>query len=58
MIIGKQLFSTLAGGKLTVEVAATSYSDPIGDQVLVQMEAAPINPSDLALLTGAAESHT
>ena len=55
MIIGKQLFSTLADGKLTVEVAATSYSDPIGDQVLVQMEAAPINPSDLALLTGAAD---
>ena len=55
MITGKQLFSTLADGKLTVEIAATSFPDPIGDQVLVQMEAAPINPSDLALLTGAAD---
>lgn len=55
MTTGKQLFSTLADGKLTVEIAATNYSDPTGNQVLVQMEAAPINPSDLALLTGAAD---
>ena len=55
MTTGKQLFSTLADGKLTLEIAVTSYPDPIGDQVLVQMEAAPINPSDLALLTGAAD---
>ena len=55
MTTGKQLFSTLADGKLTVELADTNYSDPTGNQVLVQMEAAPINPSDLALLTGAAD---
>jgi NADPH2:quinone reductase len=55
MTTGKQLFSTLADGKLTVEIATTNYSDPTGNQVLVQMEAAPINPSDLALLTGAAD---
>ena len=55
MTTGKQLFSTLADGKLTLEIATTSYPDPIADQVLVQMEAAPINPSDLALLTGAAD---
>ena len=52
---GKQLFSTLADGKLTVEIAEASFPDPTGNQVLVQMEAAPINPSDLAILTGAAD---
>jgi NADPH:quinone reductase-like Zn-dependent oxidoreductase len=55
MTSGKQLFSTLADGKLTVEIVETNYADPTGNQVLVQMEAAPINPSDLALLTGAAD---
>lgn len=50
---GKQLFTTLApDGKLTVEVAETQFPDPTGNQVLVKMEAAPINPSDLALLLG------
>ncbi|MEX0739802.1 MAG: zinc-binding dehydrogenase [Pseudohongiella sp.] len=55
MTSGKQLFSTLADGILTVEILETNYSDPTGNQVLVKMEAAPINPSDLALLTGAAD---
>ena len=50
---GKQLFTTLAAdGTLTVEVAETQFPDPTGNQVLVKMEAAPINPSDLALLFG------
>jgi NADPH2:quinone reductase len=52
---GKQIFSTLAEGKLTVEVVDTDFPDPTGNQVLVKMEAAPINPSDLAILTGAAD---
>ena len=52
---GQQLFSTLADGKLTVELVETEFAEPIGTQVLVQMEAAPINPSDLALLTGMAD---
>ncbi len=51
---GKQLFSTLSDGKLTVEVVETEFPAPMGNQILVQMEAAPINPSDLAILTGAA----
>ncbi|KAA1192579.1 NADH oxidase [Pseudohalioglobus sediminis] len=55
MTTGKQLFSTLADGKLTVEVTETEFADPSGNQVLVRMEAAPINPSDLALLTSAAD---
>lgn len=53
---GKQLFTTLApDGTLTVELAQTEFPDPTGNQVLVRMEAAPINPSDLALLFGAAD---
>ncbi|MBI1252676.1 MAG: alcohol dehydrogenase catalytic domain-containing protein [Alphaproteobacteria bacterium] len=53
---GKQLFTTLAeDGTLTVEIVETSFPDPTGNQVLVRMEAAPINPSDLAILTGAAD---
>ena len=55
MTTGKQLFSTLADGKLTVEIAETEFADPTGNQILVKMEAAPINPSDLAILTGAAD---
>ena len=52
---GKQLFSTLADGKLTIEVMETEFPEPTGNQVLVQMEAAPINPSDLAILTSSAD---
>ena len=53
---GKQLFTTLApDGTLTVEIAETEFPEPKGSQVLVRMEAAPINPSDLAILTGAAD---
>ena len=49
MTTGNQIFSTLADGKLTVEVVETKFPDPTGNQVLVKMEAAPINPSDLAV---------
>ncbi|NTZ42027.1 NADH oxidase [Altererythrobacter sp. SALINAS58] len=53
---GKQIFTTLsADGKLTVEVAENTFPDPRPSQVLVKMEAAPINPSDLALLFSAAD---
>ncbi|MEQ8411035.1 MAG: zinc-binding dehydrogenase [Erythrobacter sp.] len=53
---GKQLFTTLdPDGKLTLEVAEETFPEPTGNQVLVKMEAAPINPSDLAILTGAAD---
>ncbi|MBO9455711.1 zinc-binding dehydrogenase [Paracoccus sp. R12_1] len=53
---GKQLFTTLdADGTLTVAIEEVSFPDPTGDQVLVKMEAAPINPSDLAILAGAAD---
>lgn len=56
MTTGKQLFTTLAAdGTLTVEVAEAAFPAPTGNQVLVRIEAAPINPSDLALLFGAAD---
>ena len=56
MTTGKQLFTTLtADGKLTLEVSEESFPAPTGNQVLVKMEAAPINPSDLAILTSAAD---
>ncbi|WP_241525713.1 hypothetical protein [Pseudophaeobacter leonis] len=53
---GKQLFTTLdSDGTLTVAIEDVTFSDPTGNQVLVKMEAAPINPSDLAILAGAAD---
>ncbi|MEN1728145.1 MAG: zinc-binding dehydrogenase [Pseudomonadota bacterium] len=53
---GKQLFTTLeSDGRLTVAIEDTVFPDPTGNQVLVKMEAAPINPSDLAILVGAAD---
>lgn len=53
---GKQLFTTLeSDGTLTVAIEEVTFPDPTGSQVLVKMEAAPINPSDLAILTGAAD---
>ena len=53
---GKQLFTTLtADGKLTLEISEETFPEPTGNQVLVKMEAAPINPSDLAILTSAAD---
>ena len=42
-ITGKQLFSTLEDGKLTVEIVDTEFAQPVGNQVLIEMEAAPIN---------------
>lgn len=53
---GKQLFTTLeSNGTLTVAIEDVSFPDPTGNKVLVKMEAAPINPSDLAILTSAAD---
>lgn len=54
---GKQLTTRLdADGTLTLSVAEHSWNEPKGSEVLVRMEAAPINPSDLALLLAAADT--
>jgi NADPH:quinone reductase-like Zn-dependent oxidoreductase len=51
-----QIVSTLTeDGKLTVEVVPEEVADPTGHQVLIKIEAAPINPSDLAVLFGPAD---
>ena len=53
---GQQLVSKLdADGTLTVELAEHDVPAPTGSQVVIRVEAAPINPSDLGLLFGPAD---
>jgi len=59
MVSNTQLVSTLeADGRLIVELREEQLPDPTGHQVLVRIEAAPINPSDLGLLFGPADIAT
>ncbi|HEX9806465.1 MAG TPA: zinc-binding dehydrogenase [Alteraurantiacibacter sp.] len=52
----RQITSTLRDdGQLVVELAETELPEPSGSQVLIRVEAAPINPSDLGLLFGPAD---
>jgi NADPH2:quinone reductase len=54
-----QLRSTIKqDGTLELTLAATPIPQPNDDEVLVRVEAAPINPSDLGLLFGAADMTT
>ena len=54
---GKQLLTTLeADGTLTVEIADKTFDDPTGSQILVEVAASPINPSDLGLLFASADT--
>jgi len=56
MVSNTQLVSTLeADGRLIVELRDEMLPEPAGHQVLVRIEAAPINPSDLGLLFGPAD---
>lgn len=51
-----QMVSTLgADGRLIVELVEKELPAPSGTQVLIRVEAAPINPSDLGLLFGPAD---
>lgn len=53
----RQLFSTVTdGGTLELTVREVPIAAPTGDQVLIRVEAAPINPSDLAVMLSAADS--
>ena len=45
-------------GTLEISLASTPIAEPKGDEVLVRVEASPINPSDLGLLFGAADPTT
>ena len=52
----KQIQSTITScGELRLELAEVNMSAPGPDQVVIRVEAAPINPSDLGLLLGPAD---
>ncbi|MGH6786434.1 MAG: zinc-binding dehydrogenase [Novosphingobium sp.] len=54
---GQQLTTQLdADGTLTVQLNDKTWDAPAGNQVLVRVEAAPINPSDLGLLFASADT--
>jgi NADPH:quinone reductase-like Zn-dependent oxidoreductase len=56
---GLQLRSCVtAGGQLELTLATVETPAPGPDEVVVRIEAAPINPSDLGLLTGPADLKT
>ena len=44
-----------AEGALTLSLVNVDFPDPKEDEVLVRVEASPINPSDLGLLFGPAD---
>ncbi len=53
---GLQLLSLLkSSGELEISLARIDIPEPGPDQVVVRVEASPINPSDLGLLFGAAD---
>ena len=54
----RQLFSTVTeAGQLELSLRDVPVPSPAGDEVLVRIEATPINPSDLAVLLSAADSN-
>jgi NADPH:quinone reductase-like Zn-dependent oxidoreductase len=54
---GKQLTTQLdADGTLTVQLNDKTWDDPKPGQVLIKVEATPINPSDLGLLFASADT--
>jgi len=53
---GRELRSTLKDdGTLTLSLETVRVDDPGDDEIVVRVEAAPINPSDLGLLLGPAD---
>ncbi|MFD1788333.1 zinc-binding dehydrogenase [Sphingomonas floccifaciens] len=52
----RELRSTIeSDGRLRLTIDTVDIGDPADDEVIVRVEAAPINPSDLALLLGPAD---
>ena len=53
---GLQLRSLIKkGGELEISLASVPTPEPADDEIVVRVEASPINPSDLGLLVGAAD---
>ncbi len=53
---GLQLRSLIKNsGELEISLASVPMPEPGPDEVVVRVEASPINPSDLGLLVGAAD---
>ena len=50
-----QLRSLVRNGELELSLVNVPIPEPAADEVLVRIEAAPINPSDLGLLFGVAD---
>ncbi|KQN90667.1 NADH oxidase [Sphingomonas sp. Leaf231] len=58
-VTGLELRSMVdAEGKLTLSLEEVTHGAPADDEVVVRIEAAPINPSDLGLLLGPADVTT
>ena len=56
MTTGLQLRSRISkAGELELSLTEATFADPAPEQVLVKVEASPINPSDLGLLLGPAD---
>jgi NADPH:quinone reductase len=56
---GLQLRSLIKkSGELELSLVPVAIPEPAADEVVVRVEASPINPSDLGLLTGAADMST
>jgi NADPH:quinone reductase-like Zn-dependent oxidoreductase len=59
MVTGRELRSTVhEDGTLQLTLEDVALGDPAADEVIVRVEAAPINPSDLGLLLGPADIST
>ncbi len=59
MTTGLQLHSLVkSSGELELSLVSVDVGEPGPDQVVIEMHAAPINPSDLGLLVGAADMST
>jgi len=57
--MGLQLRSLVRGnGELELSLVSVAVPAPSADEVLIRIEASPINPSDLGLLFGAADMST
>lgn len=58
-VTARELRSTISeDGTLTLSLEQVALPDPAQDEVIVRVEAAPINPSDLGLLLGPADVST